>query len=275
MLLDEMNLARVEHYFSDWLACAESRRNPAGWLDHANIQCRCIARIRAMDTTLTKPDGGTETAGGSGCARAADQSRRYRHSECRRDHLRLQPKGARPRHGAWSSTRSISSACAAAATSEHRERLSVPRLCCRPSGWRRRRDYAALPAAAHGHLVAMNGILEEARLHLGYRAANEIALFMAIYNQILPDDPGDTEWARALDAAVLQKVLPRLSGNRAKLKPRSRHFASICATLRRHRSDAHLLEFDQAATAALPKSYRRAVEMLDSLRDFGFVSFFK
>ena len=23
MLLDEMNLARVEHYFSDWLACAE------------------------------------------------------------------------------------------------------------------------------------------------------------------------------------------------------------------------------------------------------------
>ena len=28
MLLDEMNLARVEHYFSDWLACTESRRYP-------------------------------------------------------------------------------------------------------------------------------------------------------------------------------------------------------------------------------------------------------
>ena len=26
MLLDEMNLARVEHYFSDWLSCTESRR---------------------------------------------------------------------------------------------------------------------------------------------------------------------------------------------------------------------------------------------------------
>jgi hypothetical protein len=26
MLLDEMNLAKVEHYFSDWLACTESRR---------------------------------------------------------------------------------------------------------------------------------------------------------------------------------------------------------------------------------------------------------
>jgi hypothetical protein len=40
-------------------------------------------------------------------------------------------------------------------------------------------------------------------------------------------------------------------------------------------NDASLATFDSASQAALPKAYRRAVEMLDALRDFGFVSFFK
>lgn len=38
MLLDEMNLARVEHYFSDWLACAESRRpGPNGAVEQQSV----------------------------------------------------------------------------------------------------------------------------------------------------------------------------------------------------------------------------------------------
>ena len=137
------------------------------------------------------------------------------------------------------------------------------------------KDYSNLPAGTHGHLVALNGILQEARLHLGYRAANEIALFMAVFNEILPEEPADSDWLRALDAAVLQKVLPRLSGNRAKLEA---PLAKLCIYLRDLTSaagDVGLEEFDRAAKAALPKSYRRAVEMLDALRDFGFVSFFK
>ena len=136
-------------------------------------------------------------------------------------------------------------------------------------------DYAKLPVAAHGHLVALNKILEEARLHVGYRAANEIALFMAIYNEILPSDSNDTEWERALDAAVLQKILPRISGNRAKVED---PLARACAYLRDlavPSGDVSQEEFDSGAQARLPKSYRRAIEMLESLRQFGFVSYFK
>jgi 5-methylcytosine-specific restriction endonuclease McrBC GTP-binding regulatory subunit McrB len=60
MLLDEMNLARVEHYFSDWLSCTESRRYDA---DGAVIQqpVPLHRANRAMETTLGKPDGSTET----------------------------------------------------------------------------------------------------------------------------------------------------------------------------------------------------------------------
>jgi hypothetical protein len=39
--------------------------------------------------------------------------------------------------------------------------------------------------------------------------------------------------------------------------------------------DTSLDDFETAAAAALPRAYRRAVEMLGALRDFGFVSFFK
>jgi hypothetical protein len=125
-------------------------------------------------------------------------------------------------------------------------------------------------------LVDINGILEGARLHLGYRAANEIALFIQIYNAILPDDQTDQALLRALDAAVLQKVLPRLSGNRAKLEL---PLAKLCAYLR----DLKVSEVDanteflheDAQKTKLWHSYLRAVEMLESLRNFGFVSFFK
>ena len=60
MLLDEMNLARVEHYFSDWLACSESRRlRPDG-----SITQQAVPLHRSTDrmvTTLAKSDGSTET----------------------------------------------------------------------------------------------------------------------------------------------------------------------------------------------------------------------
>ena len=74
---------------------------------------------------------------------------------------------------------------------------------------------------------------------------------------------------------MLQKVLPRLAGNRAKLEG---PLATLCAYLRdleRPAAGVTLDDFDPAAEARLPKSYQRAVDMLGSLRNFGFVSFFK
>jgi hypothetical protein len=136
-------------------------------------------------------------------------------------------------------------------------------------------DFAKLPAETHAHLVAINKILQKAHLQFGYRAANEIALFMGIYNELLPPDPADAAWLRALDAAVLQKILPRLQGNRAKLE---QPLAQLCSYLRDLAVPGGAVPadgFNAAADARLRKAYRRAVDMLDSLSEFGFVSFFK
>jgi hypothetical protein len=272
MLLDELNLARVEHYFSDWLACAESRRlRPDGSITQQPVPL--YRSDTPMETKLRRRDGSTETIEVpaslelptnlvvTGTVNVDETTYGFSPKVLDRamvlefDEVDLE----RLRTGA-----------ASTGTAGYHFPETLP-----PFRLATAKDYAKLPVAAHEHLVALNGILEEARLHVGYRAANEIALFMAIYNEILPNDPNDTDWLRALDAAVLQKILPRVSGNRAKVEA---PLAAICAYLRDlavPSSDISQDEFDLGATASLPKSYRRAIEMLEALRQFGFVSYFK
>jgi restriction-modification system family protein len=272
MLLDEMNLARVEHYFSDWLACTESRRLRTD----SSVTQQAVPLHRAeaqMKTTIRLPDGSTEqltvpaalelptnlivtgtvnvdetTYGFS--PKVLDRAMVLEFDEVDLDRLRSGSQKSAP------------------TTYRFPAALSSFRLATRA-------DYARIPAGTHAHLTALNDLLKGARLHFGYRAANEMGLFMSIYNEILPSDDTDVDWVRALDAAVLQKVLPRLSGNRAKLEL---PLAGVCSYLRDltlPTTDVTVEEFDPNASARLTLSYRRAVDMLESLRSFGFVSFFK
>ena len=271
MLLDEMNLARVEHYFSDWLACTESRRYAGGAIRQQPVPLHRSGKT--MKTTMRQTDGTAEevevppavalptnlivtgtvnvdetTYGFS--PKVLDRAMVLEFDEVDLDRLR--------------------GTAGQADTAGYRfpETLAAFRL---PTA----RDYEQLPAETHAHLVAINAILETARLHIGYRAANEIALFMAIYNDLLPPEPADTVWLRALDAAVLQKILPRLQGNKAKLEVPLSRLCGYLQNLALPAGEAALADYDPAAAAKLPKAYRRAVEMLEGLRDFGFVSFFK
>lgn len=282
MLLDEMNLARVEHYFSDWLACSESRRpGPDG-----SVSQQPVPLHRSEDpkeTTLNNIDGSTET-------------------------LPVPPSIALPTNLMVTGTVNVDEttygfspkvldrAMVLEFDEVNLEALRTGTADVDADGYRfpetlspfqlaTRESYEALDLEVHEHLVAVNEILKEARLHLGYRAAVEVALFIKVYGDILPEHLPDEDSASedsldarsrlALDAAVLQKVLPRLSGNRAKLEG---PLAKLCVYLRDLEgpaADMEQEEFDAAPEARLPKSYRRAVEMLGSLRDFGFVSFFK
>lgn len=274
MLLDEMNLAKVEHYFSDWLACSESRR----YRDDFSISQQPIALHRSaedLQTVVREADGnelvfvvprnlelptnlvvtGTvnvdETTYGIS-PKVLDRAMVLEFDEVDLDR-------------AWSETVELGHG-------GFRFPKELPEFKLPTAA-----DYRDLPEATHHHLKNINSILETARLHFGYRSASEMALFMSIYNEFLPElaPDEDKEWLRALDIALLQKVLPRLQGNRAKLEGA---LVGLCAYLRDGalaKDLATTTAFDVAAKAALPKSYRRAIDMLESLRDFGFVSFFK
>ena len=282
MLLDEMNLARVEHYFSDWLACSESRRlRPDGSISQQPVPLH--RSDDAMETTLAKVDGSTETLPVPASLALPTNLMVTGTVNVDETTYGFSPKvldRAMVLEFDEVNLERLRTGTADVDASAYRFPETLPPFQLATSA-----DYKALDLAVHKHLVALNEILEEARLHLGYRAAIEIARFIKIYGDILPEHFPDEDSASedllntrsrlALDAAVLQKILPRLSGNRAKLEA---PLATLCAYLRdleRPAADIGLDGFDPAAEARLPKSYRRAVDMLGSLGDFGFVSFFR
>ncbi|MDN3592402.1 hypothetical protein [Methylobacterium adhaesivum] len=283
LILDEMNLAKVEHYFSDWLACTESRRyRPDGTIHQQGVPLHrrgtpISTSMPATDGTVTKFDIPASlllptNLAVTGTVNVDESTHGFSPKVLDRamviefDDVDLD--GLRDDAGATAAP-----APAPAPGTDYRFPPTLPDFRLATSA-----DYAAMPDPVHDHLVAINRILEKPRLHVGYRAATEMALFMGVYNAILPEADVDDEWLVALDAALLQKVLPRVGGNRVRLE---RALALLCHYLRDLTDlSGATVPPDRKAYAAtdnakLGRSYRRALEMWDTLIEFGYVSFFK
>lgn len=275
MLLDEMNLARVEHYFSDWLACTESRRLQPD----KSIKQQPVPLHRSETTMFAKLRSGTDRTIKNvevpasldlptnlvvtGTVNVDETTFGFSPKVLDRamvlefDDVNL----ANLQHLATSFD-----------LDGYRFPDHLPGFNLATAS-----DYSALPAIVQQHLQAINEILANARLHIGYRSANEIALFMAIYREMLPEATveSDEDWLVPLDIAVLQKILPRLTGSRAKLEIPLAQLCEYLQTFTTTSGDIENKEFDATESAVLPNSFRRTVEMLEGVRGFGYVSFFK
>jgi hypothetical protein len=135
----------------------------------------------------------------------------------------------------------------------------------------RRLDYIELPEDARSVLSDIHAILADYHLHFGYRVANEIGRYVRIARSTL----GDDATMEALDLQVLQKVLPKLSGNRAKLE---RPLWKLVCLLHGYRGEPPRLTPDTEALVlesdpALPRSAAKLERMLDTVREVGFVSY--
>jgi hypothetical protein len=271
MLLDEMNLARVEHYFSDWLACTESRR----YLPDNSIQQQPVplhrhesAKMTLVDEsgrdveldvpqTLELPTNlivtGTVNVDETTFTfspKVLDRSMVIEFNDVdlellRNGHVDKSEKG-------------------------YRFPKKLPAFLLPTTN-----AFVKLPDATHDHLVAINKILADAQLHFGYRAVAEISLFIYHYDQILPTNADDTNLIRALDGAILQKILPRIQGNRARIENTLCYLLYYLRELTPAPSEKHLESLRPNDDAKMVRSYRRAFNMLESLREFGFTSFFK
>jgi hypothetical protein len=271
MLLDEMNLARVEHYFSDWLACSESRRytndgsiiqQPISLHRHESAMTSLIDESgTAVDVmvpnTLNIPTNlivtGTVNVDETTFAFSTKVLDRSMVIEFNDVDLNMLRDGEKEHE-----------------TSAYRFPVTLPAFEL-PTV----KAFASLPKVTHDHLVAVNSILAEAQLHFGYRSAAEIAAFIRIYDGFLPEDPSDQDMVRALDGAILQKVLPRIQGNRARIE---KALCTLIYYLHEAVMPPESVDLDSAVfetAPKLPQAYTRAIEMLSRLRDFGFVTFFK
>ena len=115
-------------------------------------------------------------------------------------------------------------------------------------------------------------ILRHYHLHFGYRVINEISRFVVLASEQV----SDFKLYDALDIQLLQKILPKLHGTKGKLqKPLNRIFWYCYGkegdSTPEEKNLALAMEYDSDAT--YPRTAQKVARMLDDLNQQGFTSF--
>ena len=204
IVLDEMNLARVEHYFSDFLSALESGEpiplHDSQEIEEGQQESEVPRNLRVPDNVFFTGTVNVDETTYMFSPKVLDRAFTIEfdrvdldgfttgiHADQEADlsldgvngGLRFTPY-RKPRRDDW---------------------LKFSRL----GGGR-----------SHRTLLELHGILEEEHRHFGYRVANEIARFVNLAHQQSSD--GEKAAEAAFDLALLQKVLPKFHGTQQELE---------------------------------------------------------
>jgi len=246
VILDEMNLARVEHYFSDFLSAMESGEPIP--LHDDDAAANGDGEGRPVPRRLTVPSNlfitGTVNIDETTymfSAKVLDRAFTIEFND-----VDLHGLGRAALAGAFGGATDAVS-------------LSLPRLgdtltAPLPVG---ASDWTALRGLADGAfadvILGLHGALAPTNRHFGYRVANEIGRYMTLAAMQSGGSAGALR--AALDLALLAKVLPKLHGTQAELGD----LIDTLATL----AHAH----------ALPRMGQKLARMRRRLESQGFTSF--
>ena len=273
MLFDEMNLARVEHYFSDWLACAESRRLDTGRLDHATGGA--APPLGQADGDDAGENGRLERKGAGPAFAGARPTNLVVTGTVNVDETTygFSPK-VLDRAMVLSSTKSILIGCGPPAKrltpADTAFRMNCHRFGWPPSGLRGSAGSALTRIGSDERASSRKPgcILGTARpTRLGFLWRSTMISFLKIQAITTGSALLTRPFFRRFCRASLE------TGRSWKVRWRR-----LCAYFRDLASPVPMSAIKSSTTQSprrLPKSYRRAVEMLEALRDFGFMSFFK
>ncbi|MCB1180139.1 MAG: hypothetical protein KDK36_21355, partial [Leptospiraceae bacterium] len=121
-------------------------------------------------------------------------------------------------------------------------------------------------------------ILDGSGQEFAYRTAGEIIRYTKvsfyIHNQIDENKDKPWDWKVAMDEQILQKVLPKLHGNRKKMQPILEGLAYYCLTGKLKLKDETSEDSNEQKKETIFKnSYSKVNSMLTNLQRDGFVSF--
>jgi len=122
----------------------------------------------------------------------------------------------------------------------------------------------------YGAIQKMLELLQQDNMHFGYRVINEISRF--INNCIQEIQPPDLN--SALDVQIVQKILPKFHGTRAKLEEPLTELFSFCFENQPSNTDelsTKAIKFDK--NARYPRSAQKIAQMLRQLSIQGYASF--
>lgn len=115
--------------------------------------------------------------------------------------------------------------------------------------------------------------LKKTGAEFGYRSASEILRFAAILNFIEP------KWTitEIIDAAIMQKLLPKVHGSRRKLEPVLKTLGMLCLNegqkIEDYIGSKSEIEFQNAEKINYPISFEKILRMYNGLIDNGFTSY--
>ena len=133
-------------------------------------------------------------------------------------------------------------------------------------------------------------IMKKGRGEFGFRTGREVLAYLRTAHFLTPEvqreawSAPDGDWLKALDAQILQKILPKLHGSRTRLAPLLGALAQYCATGTKAAALEHFPEEGNSPKRGLkdarniqnPKfeeSYKKLERMIEVLVEEQFVSF--
>ncbi|SES13124.1 AAA domain (dynein-related subfamily) [Salipaludibacillus aurantiacus] len=247
VLLDEMNLARVEYYFSDLLSVMESRK----W-KNGELVTSPVLPVEMVGEELYLPANlfmiGTVNMDETThpfSKKVLDRANTIEFNRVELNHLAFL-KNQDEKHAAYVNA----------------ERFKTRYLHLKDVY----EENEAIVERVTDELVKVNNILKTNGSHVGYRVRDEICFFMA-YNE----QEELMSFEAALDTCFLQKVLPRLTGSDSRIE-------RVLIDLYRQFTKKQIENFGDVLEedfnhATYPKSAEKVVEMLRRLEDDGFTSF--
>ncbi|WP_127532972.1 MrcB family domain-containing protein [Paenibacillus kobensis] len=272
--LDEMNLARVEHYFSDMLSILETQRRDGGRIVTDRIVSKEL--LQTMQTTsneaaqspinndLIIPDNvfliGTVNMDETThpfSKKVLDRANTLEFNYIRLDDFPMeQSSPIQP---------SVEPVPASFLQSDY---LTLQNAFS---------EHQQLIRTTTEELVKINAILEELHAHVGFRVRDAVCFFM-IYNERF----GLLEPSSAFDTQLLQKILPRIQGSSQSVKRVLIRLLQYCTgakgsmdNLLMDASDLYKpwRSYDATPEARYPQSARKLAYMLRRLEEDGFTSF--
>lgn len=249
VLLDEMNLARVEYYFSDILSVMESRK----WQDDQIVTSQLLSKdMTGYAFDLRIPSNlyivGTVNMDETTHPFSKKVLDRANTIEFNRVDLSnfsfLNETEDVPAIPVWN------------------EKLASKYLHLKDVY----NDHQELVLKTTDELEKINKSLQMMNAHVGYRVRDEICFYLA-YNE----EDQLMDYDEALDHCILQKILPRITGSDLRVE----RLLMELYRLFTNREFVDDLENDESdfETAKYPNSSRKVVEMLRRLKDDGFTSF--
>jgi hypothetical protein len=260
VILDEMNLSKVEHYFSDFLSCLESRTVD----NKGNIRQESINLYSGSQFIQTNDDEYDEICANieiplnlfiTGTVNVDDTTYMFSPKVLDRANVIEFNDVYLDDFQNLSNFRLNS---LPDLTSFNQSNLSM---------------FDALEPDTKTHITELLNILKRTNMHFGYRTISEISHFISITKSTVNNS--DKIELTALDIQILQKILPKLHGNFAKLHEPLRNIIYFLSNSKYDIESFSINEIESLdlTDAIFKRSLNKLIKMYKTLSTQGFVSF--